>query len=123
LLKIHETTTETGELAPVFLRFEAGVLEIVCAEGTFPLSTQALDSVLLRFGAPFDAAAEIGIVATLELGEGRSLSHVRHLAGYDVVGRDYLVYDREGNESLCALAATVTAALMHLGRAAVSAVQ
>jgi hypothetical protein len=46
---------------------------------------------------------------------------VRHLAGYDVIGRDYIVYEEPQSEALCALAATVAAALLHLGRAAASA--
>jgi hypothetical protein len=45
------------------------------------------------------------------------LRHVRHLAGYDVIARDYLVHDRgDGTEPLCAMATRVAAALAHLAR-------
>ena len=57
------------------------------------------------------------MIATLRLAEGESLRHLRHLAGYDVIARDYLVYEHPNGEALCALAATVAAALLHLGRA------
>lgn len=118
LLKIHEQTTSQGDLSPVFLRLSEGRLQIVAQDGAFAVSQAALDAVMSRFGAPFDVEASIRVVATLELDEQRSLRHVRHLAGYDVIARDYLVYEQRGQESLCALSATVTAALLHLGRAA-----
>jgi len=52
------------------------------------------------------------------LPDGEILRHVRHLAGYDVIARDYVVYESPDHETSCALAATVSAALLHLGRAA-----
>jgi len=116
VIKIHETTTPSGELAPVFLRFGEGVLEIVDAEGAFALPNGALDGVMARFGTPFDPEAEVTVIATLLLGEARALRHVRHLARYDVIARDYLVYDAPDREPLCALATTVAGALAHLGR-------
>lgn len=119
LLRIHEETTSEGTLCPVHLRFDGEGLQIEVEEGAFALAEGALFAVMARFGAPFDAQASIGVVATLELAAGCSLRHVRHLAGYDVIARDYLVYERPGQESLCALATTVAAALLHLGRAAV----
>lgn len=118
LLKIHEETTRDGELSPVFLRVTQETLELVSGEVALPLPAEALGAVMSRFGAPFDSEAPIGVVATLELGPEQSLRHVRHLAGYDVIARDYLVYERPGEPALCALATPVTAALLHLGRAA-----
>jgi hypothetical protein len=118
MLKIHEATTDTGELSALFLRSsEAGELELVGDDGALALPANALEAVMSRFGAPFDAAATISVVATLLLDAGRQLRHVRHLAGYDVIARDYLVYERPQQETLCALATTVAAALSHLGRA------
>ena len=46
------------------------------------------------------------------------LRHVRHLAIYDVIARDYLVYEAPHREPMCALATIVAGALGHLGRAA-----
>lgn len=117
-LKIHELTSVSGELSQVFLGVRDGDLEIEEAGVTRLLPRGALGAVLARYGAPFDAAERIAAVATLELGEGERLRHVRHLAGYDVIARDYLVLDVPGRESQCALAAQVTAALLYLARAA-----
>lgn len=120
MFRIHEFSSATGELASVYLRSAEAGLEIVSNDGAWLLPQGALHAVLARFGAPFAAEAQISNVATLHLPGGESLRHVRHLAGYDVIGRDYLVYERPNDESLCALAATVAAALLHLGRAAQS---
>jgi hypothetical protein len=123
MLKIHEVTTASGELSGIHLRVaaESGTLEVVDSDGALGLPRLALEKVLARYGAPFDPEARITVVAELELGDGERLRHVRHLAGYDVVERDYLVWDRGGAESLCAPGATVAAALQHLARAAVRA--
>jgi hypothetical protein len=117
-LKIHEETTSDGLLSPVFLQLSNNQLSIVSEEGALVLPDAALARVMSRFGAPFDAQASVSVIARLELDQDRSLRHVRHLAGYDVIARDYLVYDARGEGSLCVLSTTVTAALMHLGRAA-----
>lgn len=118
MLKVHETTTPSGELSPVSLRFDAGVLAIVDAEGSFALPHGALEAVMARFGAPLDGDQSVTRVATLELGDGRILQHVRHLGRFDVIAKDYLVYDAPGQGPLCALATTVSGALGHLARAA-----
>jgi hypothetical protein len=117
MLKVHETTTASGALSGVFLRWQEGVMYIVAGEETFSLPEGALDAVMQRFGAPLDPASRVGHVATLDLGRDCTLRHVRHLARYDVIARDYLVYERAGSEPLCALATTVAGALDHLGRA------
>jgi hypothetical protein len=121
MLKIHEVTLPNGELSGVFLRFEAGQLELVDHEGAFALPGDALPAVMSRFGAPFDTEAEIAVIASLELGDGSLLRHVRHLAGYDVIARDYLVYEAEGREALCVIATTIAGALAHLARVALRA--
>src|SRR5688572_13971710 len=96
MLKIHELTNEQGQLSAVYLRAAADAadqVEIVDDSGALPLPPGALERVLARYGAPFDTEAPITVVASLELGEGRRLRQVRHLAGYDVVPRDYLVLE------------------------------
>jgi hypothetical protein len=117
LLKIHETTAASGALSDVCLRASNGGLALVNDDGTFPLPEGALEAVMVRFGAPLDPASRLIAVATLALGEGRTLRHVRHLATYDVIARDYLVYEGPGNDPLCAFATTVAGALDHLARA------
>ena len=126
MFKVHEFSSVTGELSSVYLRVrsEDGAVEITSEDGAWVLPDAAIHAVLSRFGAPFDRDAPISVVAELELPSGERLRHVRHLAGYDVIARDYIVYEpRPPNEheALCALCATVAAALLHLGRAASSA--
>ncbi len=121
-LKIHETTAADGTLVSVFLvRCDAGMLAVVDGtEGDLPLPKGAVAAVMARFGAPLDPEEESRLiaVASLDLGEQRTLRHVRHLAHWDVIARDYLVYDDGQTESVCALATTVAGALQHLGGSA-----
>ena len=117
MFKIHEFSSADGQLSSVYLRVDEQQLEIVSADGAWALPQGALRAVLARFGAPFDGAARISTIASLHLPGGAVLRHVRHLAGYDVIARDYIVYEEPEAEGLCALAATVAAALLHLGRA------
>jgi hypothetical protein len=121
VLKIHEVTAPDGELAGIYLRLAGAPgagLEIVEPSGALAVPEGALEIVMARYGAPFDEQARVTAVAELELGPGHKLRHVRHLAGYDVVQRDYLVLERPGAEALCAPGTTVAGALQHLARAA-----
>ncbi|MEP7053326.1 MAG: hypothetical protein ABJB12_23385 [Pseudomonadota bacterium] len=118
MLKINEFSSVTGVLSAVYVRVVAEQLEIVSEEGSWPIAQDALRAVLTRFGAPFDPGARAWTIAILDLPGGEVLRHVRHLAGYDVIARDYLVYEAPREQALCALAATVSAALLHLGKAA-----
>jgi hypothetical protein len=119
MLRIHETTTASGELSSVFLRVDdGGGLVLVSGEGAVAIPASSLDHVMSRFGQPLDPAERVAEVGTLDLGDGRVLRHVRHLGRYDVIARDYLIYSLPRQEPLCALATTVAGALAHLGRAA-----
>jgi hypothetical protein len=117
-LKIHESTAASGALSAVSLQESGGALALVNDEGTFLLPDGGLEAVMARYGAPLDGASKLALVGTLALTAGCALRHVRHLAAYDVIARDYLVYESPGKEPLCALATTVAGALDHLGRAA-----
>ncbi len=123
-LKIHEFILPSGELSSVFLRSEAEAeaeaerLWLVSEDGELVLPPGALRAVLLRYGAPFDPEAPTESHGVLALGAGASLRHVRHLAGYDVIARDYLVYAEPGLEPVCAMATNVAGALRYLGIAA-----
>src|SRR6478736_724469 len=117
MFRIHEFSSPSGELSSVFLRLADGELMISSEAGEWPLPSGALRAVLTRYGAPFDADVRSTEIASLRLNEGECLRHVRHLAGYDVIARDYLMYEHANSEALCALAATVTATLLHLGQA------
>ncbi len=113
-IKIHEITAADGTLTPVFLGFEDGILSI---DG-LPLVDEALFAVMQRFGGPLETSEKLVDVARLELAGGAVVRHVRHLARFDVIARDDLVDEAPGDEPLCALAVTVSAALAHLARAA-----
>jgi hypothetical protein len=122
MLKIHEITTATGALAPIFVRVDDGTLVlVVTGDGAYPLPDGALDAVMTRYGKPLEDGVELMEIAALDLGEGKTLWHARHLARYDVIARDFLIYGRAGAEALCALATTVAGALDHLARATSSA--
>ncbi len=116
MLKIHETTTASGELSPVFLRVDDDeTLNLVSGEEVMQLPASSLDHVMARFGQPLDTGERLAEVGTLDLGDGRVMRHVRHLGHYDVIARDYVIYSVPGQEPLCALATTVAGALAHLG--------
>lgn len=117
MLKIHEFIAADGSLSSVHLRYQAGTLALLGDEGELPLPPGSVRAVMLRYGAPFDAEAESQRVAELALADGASLVHVRHLAGYDVVARDYLVYVEPGMPAVCVMATNVAGALRHLGLA------
>lgn len=121
MLKIHESYDKEGRRTQVHLAAAAGGLPSLCVvddQGTFELPEEALPRVMERYGAPLDPDAPTSKVASMDLGAGRRLVHVRHLQLYDVIARDYLAFERPDHEPLCALATTVAAALGHLGRRA-----
>jgi hypothetical protein len=118
VIKIHEFITASGQLSAVHLRRDGETLMLVGDDEALPLPPGALAAVMARYGAPFDTDAGSRVQGTLELGPGESLRHVRHLAGYDVVARDYLVYEAPGLEPTCVMATNVAGALRHLALAA-----
>lgn len=122
-LKIHEFILPSGELGSVLLRRDEARLWLVSDEGELALPTGSLRAVMLRYGAPFDPEAMSQSQGTLLLPDGASLQHVRHLAGYDVIARDYLVYAEPGLEAVCAMATNVAGALRYLGLAAEKAAE
>jgi hypothetical protein len=114
MLKIREFADTGGVLSAIYLIHAEGGLRIGNQAASVALPDNALGVVMARYGAPFDPDAPIADVAALALGGGRTLRHVRHLAGYDVIARDYLVYEGPGLTPLCALSTTVARALEHL---------
>lgn len=99
------------------LRSEGESLWLLSDDGERPLPPGSLKAVMQRYGAPFDEQAASQQHGVLLLGGGASLTHVRHLAGYDVVARDYLVYAEPGQPPLCVMATNVAGALRHLALA------
>ncbi len=117
-MKIHETFREDGVLEEVHLHVDAdGALAIAVAGEELSLPEGAVEAVMKRFGAALDDRERLTRVASLPLGHGRALQHVRHLGVYDVIARDYLVFTN-GEDAVYAFATTVSGALTHLARAA-----
>lgn len=115
-MKIHETTNADGTLAPMFLRVVDGDVIVEVEGSAFVLPEAALARVMARYGAPVEGGAKLTEIGALELGGGARIRHVRHLARFDVIAKDWLMYEAHGAEPLCALANTVAAALAHLAR-------
>jgi hypothetical protein len=118
MLKIDEAYTAEGEIAAVCLRLDAGEPSLTVGTEELALPAGAIDAVMVRYGAPIDEGERLTPVSDLDLGGGRTLRHVRHLGRYDVIARDYLVYEAPGQEPICALAISVTGPLIHLAKAA-----
>jgi hypothetical protein len=77
------------------------------------LSVEAVDRVMLRYGKPLDSAVALdGDV--LDAGGGRRLRRLRFHAIVDAEARDYLVWERPGEEPLAVIATHAAAALRYL---------
>ena len=77
------------------------------------VSIAALERVMARYGRPLEEPRTAAAGDVLELGAGR-LSRMRHHAPVDATGRDYLVWQRSGEEPVAVLAAHAAAALRYL---------
>lgn len=116
MLRIHEFTKPDGQLATVSLEAAEGAsLRLVTEGESLAVPPGALEAVMERYGAPLDATERVVPVGELAL-EAAKLRHVRHLARYDVIARDYLVFERPDREPVCVLATTVAGALAHIAR-------
>ena len=120
-LKIDEYATPAGHLIQVHVHWTGAAMSISEGQQRFVVPRGALDAVMNRFGGPLDPEQTVHHVARIDLGGGFTLRHVRHLSGYDVVARDYLLYEQPEREIYCCLAITVAGALLHVGRAAAAA--
>lgn len=131
MLKIDEITEPSGALAAVTLsvRHRAALdgettssqlpieeLALSVGETTLGVPGGALEAIMHRYGAPLDETEPVIDMGSLDLGHGARLRHVRHLARFDVVARDYVVFgsDSGGSPPLCAPAKIVASALRYL---------
>jgi hypothetical protein len=79
-------------------------------EGDLPVI--AIDQIMRRYGRPLDA--DIALTGdSLACGNYR-LRRLRYHAVVDAEARDYLVWERQGDEPLACIAATAAAALRFL---------
>lgn len=113
-LLLHERVLSDGSLEHTWIEVDEGVLYLRLDEGDrkeIPLAV--LEAVMSRYGKPL--ADEIVVTGPSLAFEGeRTLRLFRHLALYDVIAKDYLVYAAPGQEPVAELAASVTAALGYL---------
>jgi hypothetical protein len=130
---IDERILADGRHASVWARVEDGVLVIADDHGPGGrLPIAALDRVMVRFGRALDPEISPAHGAldgegssltgrraewrggSIDCGEGRVLRKLRFHAVVDTEARDYLVWDRPGQEPLAVIATMATAALRHL---------
>lgn len=117
-MKIHEITRADGSLAPVELSQYDGELWLKREKKVRAVPEGALAAIMRRFGAPLDTRAKLIEIDVLQIRRGERLRYVRHLDIYDVIARDYLVYEAPDRAPECAMATTVAGALEHLARVA-----
>ena len=77
------------------------------------LSIAALDRVMVRYGRALDGGISLE-GDHLDLHGGFRLRRLRYRSPVDADGRDYLVWERPGEEPLCVVATMATAALRYL---------
>jgi hypothetical protein len=96
-----------------FLRAAGGVISLEEPEQITELPLSLVLSVFARYGKPL--AAEILLTGpTLALSDSIKVLHLRHLARFDVIAKDYMVLLAEGSEPCAELATGITAALSFL---------
>jgi hypothetical protein len=120
-LLLDERILGDGLLARTYARFVDGHLRIDDDEGGAPhgerahgaLSIAAVDRVMARYGLPLEHGLRVdGDV--LDLVDGRRIRRFRFHAKVDAEARDYLVWERPGEEPIAVLATHATAALRYL---------
>jgi hypothetical protein len=118
MLTIHESLGEDGARETVEIGEEEGALIVKTTDGgAVALPMLALERVMDRYGKPLaDGVALDG--PRVDLGASGVLYMIRHRGWYDVIARDFVVWAPPGREPLAELATAVSAALVHLARAA-----
>jgi hypothetical protein len=117
-LLLFEWTRDAGELERMWLCDEGAALELRHGSGEslqLALPANAVDIVMRRYGKPLAEDLD-PTEPEFRLQSGASLARFRHLARFDVIARDYLVYRSTETEALAALAAPIAAALRHLAK-------
>jgi hypothetical protein len=117
MLLLHERTRDDGSTERTFLESLPGEGLCLRVEGEppRPLPLEVLAAVMKRYGRVLDSAVTIAPDAErIALAGDRALVHLRHLARYDVIARDWIVWVEPGAEPIAELATAVSAALRHL---------
>ena len=130
VLLIDEHILEDGSLRRTYLKVASGdggrgeggsgdggeSASALVLDGERPLgrvSAHILGSLMQRYGRPLERD-DGPDDSRLDLGQGRSLEHLRFRALVDASSRDYLVWREPGAEALAAMGRQIAAALRFL---------
>lgn len=117
MLLLDERIRSDGALARTWAACDGDRLRIVERDGDGDtaigeLALIAVDAVMRRYGRPLDP--EVALDGEVLACGISTLRRLRYRAAVDADGRDYLVWQRPGDEPVACLAATATAALRFL---------
>jgi hypothetical protein len=115
-LLIYEWTADGGGTEALLVSFEHQALVVHVEGRKVALPVEALARVMERYGKPLDDTVKLE-GPTLDLGAHGSLRRIRHRGFYDVIARDFIVWERPEGEPLVEMATAVSAALGHLALA------
>ena len=113
-LLLHEVTQPSGKLGLIWLELLESALGLRFDEGDVqPVPLAVLAAVMRRYGRPLGEDTQLE-GPTLCLPGGERLTSLRHLARFDIIAKDYLVYQPVHGVPLVELATGVSAALSFL---------
>jgi hypothetical protein len=113
VLLLDERILADGTHAKCFASVSGDRIKIQDDDGTQgELSVTAIDRVMTRYGRPLESGVALE-GESLTIGQYR-LRRLRYHARVDADGRDYLVWERPGEEPLAVVATMATAALRYL---------
>lgn len=116
MLLLDERISADGSHARTWASVSGDRIAIRDDDGTAgELSIIALDRVMKRYARPLEPELATQIAGeALELAGGIRLRRWRYHTPVDATGRDYLVWERPGEEPVAVLATMATAALRYL---------
>jgi hypothetical protein len=114
---LNESHDADGRAVRVSVFVDEGELVLDYEDREVVLAFPLVEAVFERFAKPLDPTI-VPRGVRLEVGARGTLSHLRHLARYDVVARDYVVLERPGKEPLAELCTAIAAALVHVAERA-----
>jgi hypothetical protein len=115
-LLVDQRALPDGTYTRTFLETRDGAL-VLCIDDEIEaeISVEIFAAVIRRYGKPL--ADEVTVTGDrLDLPRGDSLVLLRHLATYDIIAKDYLVYTCPPDPPIAELATSIAGALTYLVR-------